>query len=116
MASAASSPSTSPAVPTAPLPRNPQEEAIDLEWSPVEGATGYVVLVRTFPQPMDTAERHYVTGADCKTTVTGLRPTSTYGFRIIAVADSVESEPGPEVTFDTLAADCTPKERKCAVM
>lgn len=116
MAGASTSDSGTVGVPDAPLPRNPQEESIDLEWGSVGDATGYIVLVRTFPQPMDTAVRHYVTGGECKTTVTGLRPTSTYGFRIIAVRESIESDPGPEVTFDTLAADCTPKDRKCAVM
>jgi len=105
-----------PAKPSEPLTQNPQEESIDLAWEPVEGATGYLVLVRLFPQPHSSATEHFVLEEGCRTTVKPLRPTSTYGFRLVAVRGTARSEPSDEAMMDTQAADCTPKERKCAVM
>jgi len=104
--------------PSKPLPRNPQGMSIDLEWSPVPGATGYVVQVRKFPQKFEEHgdERLVPGGEATTTTVLALEPTSTYCFRIVALRDEERSAPSDEATMDTQAADCTPKERKCAVM
>ncbi|KAA0145976.1 hypothetical protein FNF27_07750 [Cafeteria roenbergensis] len=113
---AASADGAAPPKPDPPLPQNPQEESIDLEWAAVAGATGYIVLVRLFPEPFESAKEHFVLGDACKTTVSPLRPTSTYGFRLVAVRGTARSEPSEECMMDTQAADCTPKERKCAVM
>jgi hypothetical protein len=103
--------------PAKPLPRNPQGMSIDLEWEAVPGATGYIVQVRKFPSPFAEGDERLVAGGDTtKTTVMALQPTSTYCFRVVALRDEERSEPSVEATMDTQAADCTPKERKCAVM
>lgn len=44
--------------------------------------------------------------------VTGLTPTSTYQFRasLVAAEGGAVIGPGPDISADTLAAGCTPKD------
>ena len=99
---------------------NPTETSIDVQWDPVEGATGYKIVVREFPKDWSEARIVEVPAGQVSSTLTvdELAPTSTYQVRIVAVTAAGDSEPSPEFTIDTAVGNCVPdkeKKNKCVV-
>ncbi|WP_328438270.1 glycosyl hydrolase family 18 protein [Streptomyces sp. NBC_00444] len=90
-----------PAVPTGLQVGTVTSTSVALSWSPVTGASGYALY-------RDGVKIRTVTGTSA--TVTGLSPSTAYGFQVAAVNDAGESAKTPTVTATTTAGTGNPVE------
>ncbi|WP_328501426.1 glycoside hydrolase family 18 protein [Streptomyces sp. NBC_00457] len=90
-----------PAVPTGLQVGTVTSTSVALSWSPVTGASGYALY-------RDGVKVRTVTGTSA--TVTGLAPSTAYGFQVAAVNDAGESAKTPTVTATTTAGTGNPVE------
>eukprot|EP01138_Halocafeteria_seosinensis_P009395 gb/GECG01009600.1/.p1 GENE.gb/GECG01009600.1/~~gb/GECG01009600.1/.p1 ORF type:complete len:111 (+),score=19.28 gb/GECG01009600.1/:1-333(+) len=104
--------------PPPPYVHSPQETSLTVEWDQVAGATEYKLIYRAFSDSWENATELVFDGKETSTIVSGLMPTNTYQFKLVAKQDDVESKPSEVVSGDTLAADCSGsggKKKKCIV-
>jgi chitinase len=90
-----------PAAPTGLTVGTVTSTSVALSWSPVAGASGYALY-------RDGVKVRTVTGTSA--TVTGLSPSTAYGFQVAAVNDAGESAKTPTVTATTTAGTGDPVE------
>ncbi|MGP4006597.1 chitinase [Streptomyces sp. 4N124] len=90
-----------PAAPTGLTVGTVTPTSVALSWSPVAGASGYALY-------RDGAKIRTVTGTSA--TVTGLAPSTAYGFQVAALNDVGESAKTPTVTATTTAGTGNPVE------
>jgi hypothetical protein len=82
---------------------------VSLAWEPSGAAS--ILQVREFPKPWETAREISIPAGTREYTVVDLLPTSTFQFRLVNLGeDGSRSAPGPDVTADTAAASCLPKD------
>ena len=91
------------------------ETTIAISWKPVEGATGYKVMVVDFGieegWKSDKVMVHKFDAKTTKATIDDLYPTSTFCFKILAFNDDGDGPESKVVDCDTAVANCGPDNR-----
>eukprot|EP00942_MAST-04A_sp_MAST-4A-sp1_P005665 g5665.t1 len=104
--------------PKAPRLTDPTETSVNVAWEKVDGATGYIVLVKEVPEEWNEAKRHEFNSDINSSEIDGLSPTCTFQIKLIVKTAEGDSEPSDESVVDTLVANCGPDQdkKKCCIV
>lgn len=104
--------------PNPPTLRDPTETSVQVSWEKVEGAVGYILLVKEVPEEWSEAKRHEFNADVTSSEVGDLSPTCTFQIKLIVKTADGESEPSDESIVDTLVANCGPDQdkKKCCII